>query len=186
MNFLSLTNEMKEKVIKSMEKRTPKGLSKKECWIWEGRVNWNGYGQLTVGGKCFLAHRVAWEMHWQIPIPPTMFCCHTCDVRDCSNPHHLVLGTCQTNAQDMMDRDRKIKFKRHQRLELADAIVGGMGVEKAASKFGLKIRTLLKYLKCSDVVAKYGKVKLPRAEWLYFPPPKVSRKLCEMREFLAR
>jgi hypothetical protein len=166
MSFFSLTDEMKEKVIKSMEKRTPKGLSRNQCWIWEGRTNMNGYGELTVSAKGakfgtrFLAHRLAWEMHWKLPIPPKLFCCHTCDVRDCVNAEHLVLGTAKTNALDMMNKDRKMKVKRHVRLAVADTIVGGKSIDEAAAIHKLPRATTWNCLRCSEVRAKYGRIDL--------------------------
>src|SRR5262249_6180928 len=120
LDFFSLPREEKERAVRQFEKHAKKGSSH-ECWIWEGGINTRGYGEFVNHYKLngiekqqiYMAHRFSWMMHWQLPIPKGLYCCHTCDVRDCINPHHLVLGTARTNALDMMNKDRKMKVKRH-------------------------------------------------------------------------
>ena len=78
-----------------------------ECWIWTGRVNNQGYGQLSIpGGKRYiLAHRFSYELvHGAIM--PTVFCLHRCDRPTCVNPAHLWLGSQTDNIRDMIDKGR--------------------------------------------------------------------------------
>jgi hypothetical protein len=77
------------------------------CWIWTGAVDASGYGQMTVDGQGFRAHRISWMLFkgW---IPGDLFVCHKCDVRCCVNPEHLWLGDPVTNG---LDRDAKGRGK---------------------------------------------------------------------------
>lgn len=166
-DFFSLPIEEKERVVRRLESNYKKG-SKNECWIWERRVNYRGYGEFTVAHningrikwQIYMAHRISWMIHWKLPIPTGLFCCHTCDVSDCVNPHHLVLGTARTNAIDMMSRDRKMKVKRHVRLAIADAVMSGMSQKKAAKKFNVPPTNVHTYLQCKEVRDKYGIIDL--------------------------
>ncbi len=74
------------------------------CWIWKGaRQRPDRYGTFGIGGKMYLSHRVAYELH-KGNIPSGVHVLHTCDIPYCVNPEHLFLGTHQDN---MTDKERK-------------------------------------------------------------------------------
>lgn len=74
------------------------------CWLWVGRKNNKGYGQLSVQGKNWLAHRYAWYL--TKGFEPMLFLLHSCDTPTCINPNHLREGTQLENMQDAVKRGR--------------------------------------------------------------------------------
>jgi hypothetical protein len=82
---------------------------KRECWLWLGHKNHNGYGTISAGAKgdgSVLAHRVAWESANKRQIPRGKVILHSCDIPACVNPNHLVLGTQADNMADMLEKKR--------------------------------------------------------------------------------
>lgn len=83
-----------------------------ECWEWTGTRNANGYGKVKILGKYIYAHRAAWAfVHFEIPVGFVV--CHACDNRACCNPGHLMLGTSQSNAADMVRKGRQYTGPNH-------------------------------------------------------------------------
>jgi len=76
-----------------------------DCWEWQGARNNTGRGNVRVGRKHFLAHRVAFELS-NGPIPSGILVCHACDNGACCNPSHLWLGTQQDNMRDHAAKGR--------------------------------------------------------------------------------
>lgn len=72
-----------------LEKRFQKKIDKVNgCWLWLATINNSGYGQFSVDGKLYLAHRVSYELY-KGPIPGELVVDHLCSVRHCVNPDHL-------------------------------------------------------------------------------------------------
>ena len=68
----------------------------KGCWLYQGFLNAEGYGRVTVRHgktvKTHYAHRLAWERtHGAIPSGAQVH--HVCGKRACCNPKHLELVT---------------------------------------------------------------------------------------------
>lgn len=75
------------------------------CIEWNGSRLPKGYGQISVGGKNVLTHRVAWELA-NGPIPNGLFVLHRCDNPPCINKECLFLGTKAENNADRAAKGR--------------------------------------------------------------------------------
>ena len=70
-----------------------------DCLVWVRALNTEGYGTLTIKGKRFLAHRVAYRQGGG-EIPSGQQINHLCNRPYCVQPAHLYAGTQQDNADD--------------------------------------------------------------------------------------
>lgn len=69
------------------------------CWIWWGAKNGRGYGNFGgVGGRTYLAHRVAYEITYGA-VPAGMDLDHLCCTPSCVNPDHLEPVTFLANMR---------------------------------------------------------------------------------------
>lgn len=75
-----------------------------DCWYWRGALHNLGYGLFEALGE-HKAHRVSYRL-FKGPIPNAMDVLHTCDVRNCVNPDHLLTGTHADNMRDMVAKGR--------------------------------------------------------------------------------
>lgn len=76
------------------------------CWLWTGCLNSSGYGTISVDGKCYLSHRLSWDLFKSKKIGKK-FVLHMCDVRSCVNPSHLFTGSQKDNISDMITKGRQ-------------------------------------------------------------------------------
>lgn len=68
------------------------------CWLWQGSINPDGYGQIWVGDTLRMAkaHRFSYQLH-KGEISEGLEIDHLCKVRRCVNPDHLDLVTHREN-----------------------------------------------------------------------------------------
>jgi HNH endonuclease len=75
------------------------------CWLFTGRKQSQGRGQLFYQGKQQLVHRVVFRiMRGKIPKGKVLM--HLCDTPACFNPDHLKPATQLENMQDMYAKGR--------------------------------------------------------------------------------
>lgn len=91
------------------------------CWIWLTDCK-SGYGRLMVDGRGMRAHRYSYLIH-KGKIPKGIIVRHQCDMPACVNPDHLVLGTAQDNANDMVKRNRSLTGEKHHKSILVESQV---------------------------------------------------------------
>lgn len=74
------------------------------CWPWTRGLDTHGYGQVTIGGRRRLAHRVVTE--YRLGNIDGKVVRHSCDNPRCGNPAHLLVGTQAENVRDRGERGR--------------------------------------------------------------------------------
>lgn len=97
------------------------GDNEKGCWLWTGgTVGRLHYGKTNHDGRTIRVHRAVYEaVTGRSPIEVR----HTCDEPLCYRPCHLIDGTSQDNADDMVARRRQSRGEdRHNALLTADAV----------------------------------------------------------------
>ena len=127
-----------------------------DCWYWNGSVDDLGYGRFVSARKDtgeIKAHRIAWVLFNERPIPDGMMILHSCDVRNCVNPDHLSLGTQLENMTDMVRRGRhrvvpmpgesnpQAKLTKDAVLAMRKDASNGMNSHQAAKKYGVAVMT---------------------------------------------
>jgi len=117
------------------------------CYLWRGKVNPDGYGELPHRGRhSYPAHRFVYEA--LIEFPGKRFVLHKCDVRRCVNPEHLYLGTPADNVRDMKDRDRcyrgdsRTKLTWDDACAIREAAARGESKRGLARKYGVDVKTI--------------------------------------------
>ncbi len=66
------------------------------CWLWTGKTNKGGYGEIKVAGQRLRTHRWMYEIV-KGPIPDGLQLDHLCRQRACCNPAHLEAVTHREN-----------------------------------------------------------------------------------------
>jgi hypothetical protein len=81
----------------------------RDCWLWDGPCDTDGYGMFFVDTQRFRASRFAYMLA-NGPIPSGQGVLHHCDNPPCVNPAHLFLGTPKDNALDSVSKNRRARM----------------------------------------------------------------------------
>jgi hypothetical protein len=90
-----------------------------ECWIWTKTVRKSEgvdrnirYGNFSLNGRNYLAHRVAYQLDYGPEGLDELCVLHRCDNGLCVNSRHLFLGTRGDNNRDMAAKGRHVAARR--------------------------------------------------------------------------
>lgn len=110
--------EKRKLVVKTKKARNAKFWSlvwkTDHCWFWIGGTTRRGYGAFHYDGVKYVAHRLAWSLHYRIPWPDGKIGIHTCDIENCVNPMHVRASTDAQNMKDAIRKGRHISSHRHE------------------------------------------------------------------------
>jgi hypothetical protein len=126
------------------------------CWLWKGCIGTDGYGQYT-NSKDRSAHRYSYIIN-KGEIPKGLLIRHTCDVRRCVNPLHLIIGTHQDNMNDMKER-RIIPRRRAIIPNNSKLTIDDVKEIKILYGFGFSYRELAKRYNLKDASSIGGIIK---------------------------
>lgn len=76
------------------------------CWLWQGFLSVKGYGLSAYRSRNPSVHRTMFQIVHGVTLRTEQFVCHTCDVRRCCNPDHLVLADNDWNMADKTAKGR--------------------------------------------------------------------------------
>jgi hypothetical protein len=87
----------------------PWPYTKVSCIEWQGARDKDGYGRgestSSAGSR---AHRVLYELFYNVTLTPTDVLLHTCDNPSCVNPQHMTRGSQLENVRDMDSKGRRV------------------------------------------------------------------------------
>lgn len=99
-----------EAAIKRFWSQVRRARSSERCWPWNGEADRGGYWRTSFLGRFWNSHRLAWHLthghDLEEVLPTDVYVRHTCDVKLCCNPAHLVTGSAQDNSNDSVQRGR--------------------------------------------------------------------------------
>lgn len=134
---------LKENTILSLLKLLDAEGGLNTCWTFQGHIIYSGYGHIRKGKrKTVKAHRWAYEYFYG-PLTSNLLVRHTCDNRACCNPLHLIAGTHKDNMNDMVLRERAIKYPVQQMKQLYKK---GFNKMQIATVMGCKPETVYRKL----------------------------------------
>jgi hypothetical protein len=93
------------------------------CWIWTGKTDRGGYGQISIDGRQYRVSRIAAHVFLGFDLDSPLFILHGCDRRRCFRPACIRPGTGPDNMRDMVERGRSARGTRSATAKLTEAAV---------------------------------------------------------------
>ncbi len=123
-------------------------IRKDGCWGWKGALHHTGYAVIQWDGKQIGAHQASMIIR-KGSFDTNMWVLHKCDVKPCTNPAHLYIGTPQQNSQDREDRNRRLILRgmNHPNSVLTERKVKNI---KVLLQNGLSVLKIAKKYKCGN------------------------------------
>lgn len=116
-----------------------------ECLIWMLSRNPDGYGWFSHNGRMKRAHRISWRTHCGA-IPDGYVLTHSCHVRCCINPEHLVPDT-QSNNMTAASKQGELGRNPEVVKEIVNRYFDGETPIELASEYECARRTVWKYIR---------------------------------------
>ncbi len=125
----------------------PEGVVEGKCMLWnedKGR----DYYQIGVGPHgMIMAHRASYMIFWDVHLPPEIQARHMCNVPNCVNPAHLMIGDAQDNADDKVRSGRSLAGTRNPASNLTEEAVmdifeNEMTPKQCKAKYGVSRDTV--------------------------------------------
>jgi hypothetical protein len=115
-------------------------VSESGCWEWQHNKDSRGYGQISINGTHWKAHRYSYH-HFKGEIGG-LNVLHKCDNPACCNPDHLFLGNQSENAIDMFKkgRSRVAKTTPETVFKIRDLFASGLKRKEIAETCGVSRR----------------------------------------------
>jgi hypothetical protein len=88
------------------------------CWLWLGTTTKSGHGLIKCDGKLVGTHVVAYWLDIGLWPGEDEVVRHTCDVPNCVNPDHLLLGTKGDNNRDTIARHPGVAYMKLTQLQV--------------------------------------------------------------------
>lgn len=132
---LSNNKEAREKQLANLKIRHVRSVADRfwekvdkngECWIWNGALNYQGYGVIWIDQKkrSVTAHRVAWFLeHKEWPVQHVL---HHCDTPRCVRYAHFFAGTNVENGNDRRLKGRACRGEKRPCAKLTSNAVGNI------------------------------------------------------------
>ena len=117
-------------------------IDSKGCWIWQKSCAGSGYGQLTVKGKYWQAHRYA-HTYTKGVIPKGLLLRHSCHNPKCCNPDHLSVGNDLDNWHDSKEVHLEAQVKLRKSWTIGHVTYATL--REASQATGLHQGTILKH-----------------------------------------
>lgn len=140
-----------DEILWALERMTDKSVHDGECWMWT-RYTRNGYGAISVRDSPVYLHALSFAIAHG-PLPEGQEVRHSCDIRACWRPTHLLAGTRQDNVNDAWSRGRAVQPPRVTGLRQHLAWLTDIEVEEIRATYGKNgenQRTLAARFGCSN------------------------------------